>query len=166
MLNECSFQIVIQHKKIDLLTMKQPKKMINCRPTNRCVTSAFGDEPRQILRIIQRFDKHFSCHLQGEYVVVGRFCKPYIGQDTARSSAPPISTIKSNPSPTTCPDTLDLVALIICPLFIWFDYMFSSFMYELRKNMRGFKFHTFHHSDEGKFKSADSTTISGGFRYH
>jgi hypothetical protein len=32
-----------------------------------------------MLRIIQRFGKHCSCHLQGECVVVGRIWKPYIG---------------------------------------------------------------------------------------
>jgi hypothetical protein len=41
---------------------------------------AFGDEPRQELRIIKRFVKHCNCHLQGEHVMVGRFWKPYIGQ--------------------------------------------------------------------------------------
>jgi hypothetical protein len=33
-----------------------------------------------MLRIIQRFGKHCSCHLQGECVVAGRFWKSYIGQ--------------------------------------------------------------------------------------
>jgi hypothetical protein len=33
-----------------------------------------------MLKIIQRFGKHCICHLQGEYVMVGRFWKPYIGQ--------------------------------------------------------------------------------------
>jgi hypothetical protein len=33
-----------------------------------------------MLKIIQRFGKHCSCYLQGEYVIVGRFWKPYIGQ--------------------------------------------------------------------------------------
>jgi hypothetical protein len=33
-----------------------------------------------MLRIIQRFGKHCNCHLQGEYIMVGRFWKPYIGQ--------------------------------------------------------------------------------------
>jgi hypothetical protein len=45
-----------------------------------CTTSAFGDELQQMLRIIQCFGKHHSCHLQGEYVKVGCFWKPYIGQ--------------------------------------------------------------------------------------
>jgi hypothetical protein len=45
-----------------------------------CVSLAFGVGPRRILRIIQRFGKHCSSHLQGEYVLVGRFWKPYIGQ--------------------------------------------------------------------------------------
>jgi hypothetical protein len=45
-----------------------------------CITSAFGDEPSRILKIIQRFGKHCICHLQGEYVMVGRFWQPYIGQ--------------------------------------------------------------------------------------
>jgi hypothetical protein len=30
-----------------------------------------------MLKIIQRFGKHCSCHHQGEYVVDGRFWKPY-----------------------------------------------------------------------------------------
>jgi hypothetical protein len=33
-----------------------------------------------MLSIIQHFDKHCSCHLQGECVVVRQFWKPYIGQ--------------------------------------------------------------------------------------
>jgi hypothetical protein len=33
-----------------------------------------------MLKIIQRFGKHSSCHLQGKYVMVGRFWQPYIGQ--------------------------------------------------------------------------------------
>jgi hypothetical protein len=33
-----------------------------------------------MLIVIQRFGKHCSCHLQGEYVEAGRFWKPYIGQ--------------------------------------------------------------------------------------
>jgi hypothetical protein len=31
-----------------------------------------------MLKVIQRFSKHCSCHFQGEYV--GKFWKPYIGQ--------------------------------------------------------------------------------------
>jgi hypothetical protein len=49
-------------------------------PLSECTTSAFVDEPRRMLRIIKRFGKHYSCHLQGEYVMVGCFWKPYIGQ--------------------------------------------------------------------------------------
>jgi hypothetical protein len=33
-----------------------------------------------MLIVIQRFGKHYSCHLQGECVQVGLFFKPYIGQ--------------------------------------------------------------------------------------
>jgi hypothetical protein len=40
----------------------------------------FGVEPRLIFRIIQSFGIHCSCRLQNECVVVGSFCKPYIGQ--------------------------------------------------------------------------------------
>jgi hypothetical protein len=29
-----------------------------------------------MLEVIQRFGKHCNCHLQGEYVLVGRFWKP------------------------------------------------------------------------------------------
>jgi hypothetical protein len=54
----------------------------------QCATSAFGDEPHLMLRIIQRFGKRCNCHLQGE-------CN---GFDGAMDGA-----IKSNSSPTTCP---------------------------------------------------------------
>jgi hypothetical protein len=33
-----------------------------------------------MLKVIQRFDKHFSCHLQGGSVLVGCFWEPYIEQ--------------------------------------------------------------------------------------
>jgi hypothetical protein len=33
-----------------------------------------------MLRIIQHFDKHCTCYLQGENVVVDSFWKHYIGQ--------------------------------------------------------------------------------------
>jgi hypothetical protein len=32
----------------------------------QCITSAFGIEPRRMLRIIQRFGKHCNFHLQDE----------------------------------------------------------------------------------------------------
>jgi hypothetical protein len=47
---------------------------------SNCTTSASRDEPRRVLRIIQHSGKHCSCHLQGEYVIGGRFRKPYMGQ--------------------------------------------------------------------------------------
>jgi hypothetical protein len=34
-----------------------------------CITSAFGCEPRRMLSINQRFDKHYICHFEGECVV-------------------------------------------------------------------------------------------------
>lgn len=40
----------------------------------------FWDKMRLMLNIIQRFDKHYYCHLQGEYIMVEGFWKPYIGQ--------------------------------------------------------------------------------------
>jgi hypothetical protein len=33
-----------------------------------------------MLKVIQCFDKHCICHLQGEYLLVGHFWKPYMGQ--------------------------------------------------------------------------------------
>jgi hypothetical protein len=51
-----------------------------CLQCKKCTTSAFRDEPCRMLKIIQRFGKHCSCHLQGEYVMVGHFWQPYIGQ--------------------------------------------------------------------------------------
>jgi hypothetical protein len=50
---------------------------------DECTTSAFKDEPRRMVKII-RFGKHCSCHLQGEYVMVGRFGEPYVGQAAGR----------------------------------------------------------------------------------
>jgi hypothetical protein len=41
---------------------------------------AFGDEPRPLLKFVQRFGKHCSCHLKGEYVGWAVFWKPYIGK--------------------------------------------------------------------------------------
>jgi hypothetical protein len=41
-------------------------------------TLAFKDELLRTLKVIQRFDNHFSCHLQGEYVD-WRFWMPYMG---------------------------------------------------------------------------------------
>jgi hypothetical protein len=35
---------------------------------------AFGDEPRQMLKVTQHFSKHCRCHLQGKHVMEG----PYI----------------------------------------------------------------------------------------
>jgi hypothetical protein len=35
------------------------------------MASAFADESGRLLKVIQRFRKHCSCHLQGECVVVG-----------------------------------------------------------------------------------------------
>jgi hypothetical protein len=46
----------------------------------QCTTSAFGDEPRRMLKIIQCFGKRTSCHLQGEYIIIGRFRNLCIGQ--------------------------------------------------------------------------------------
>lgn len=36
------------------------------------VTPVFGDEPRRMFKIIRRFVKHYSCQVQGEFVMVGR----------------------------------------------------------------------------------------------
>jgi hypothetical protein len=33
-----------------------------------------------MLRIVRRFGKHFSCHLQSEYIAVGRFWRTCVGQ--------------------------------------------------------------------------------------
>jgi phosphatidylinositol kinase/protein kinase (PI-3 family) len=38
----------------------------------------------KVLKIIQHFSKHCSCHLQGESVMVGHFWQPYIGQAVGR----------------------------------------------------------------------------------
>jgi hypothetical protein len=44
----------------------------------QCKTSALGDESLWMLEVVQRFGKYFSYHLQGEFVLVGSFWKPYI----------------------------------------------------------------------------------------
>jgi hypothetical protein len=46
----------------------------------QCTTSAFGDDPCQMLKVVQHFCIHYSCHLQSEYVLIGHFWMPYIGQ--------------------------------------------------------------------------------------
>jgi hypothetical protein len=43
-------------------------------------TAAFEAEPRQMLKILRRYDIHCSFHLQGECVMVGRCWQPYRGQ--------------------------------------------------------------------------------------
>jgi hypothetical protein len=57
--------------------------------SSRCVSAAgvlngrlriLRAELHRILKIIWRFDKHCSYHLQVEYLMVGRFWKPYAGQ--------------------------------------------------------------------------------------
>jgi hypothetical protein len=66
----------------------RPIKWIWDNPSGRawtgfiCTTSACGDEPRPILKIIKRFGKHCSCYLQGEYVMVGRSWQPYMFPET------------------------------------------------------------------------------------
>jgi hypothetical protein len=44
-----------------------------------CINSVLEDDPSRILKIIRRFGNHCSCHLQGEYVMVGRYLNPCIG---------------------------------------------------------------------------------------
>lgn len=52
----------------------------NGRRTLECVHNLGfrGWKSRRMLRNVRNFDSHCSCHLQGEYIVVGRFWKPYI----------------------------------------------------------------------------------------
>jgi hypothetical protein len=64
--------------KIDKGEAESRGMLVTNRPTNYltsishslclCVTWAFGDRPRRMLWIIQRFGKHYSCHRQGESV--------------------------------------------------------------------------------------------------
>jgi hypothetical protein len=37
-----------------------------------------------MLRVVRRFDKHFTCHLQGGYVSVGPFRLPDVGPGSGR----------------------------------------------------------------------------------
>jgi hypothetical protein len=53
-----------------------------------CKTSAFRYKPRRTLVVFQRFNKHCSCHLQGEYMLVVRLWKVYIGQEVGRHIDP------------------------------------------------------------------------------
>jgi hypothetical protein len=48
-------------------------------------SSAFGDEPRRMLRNVQSFDKHCSSHPQGEYVLIDNSGQPHIGQAVSDS---------------------------------------------------------------------------------
>jgi hypothetical protein len=43
-------------------------------------TSAFKNRQHQILKIFECFVNNCSCHVQGEYAVVGRFGEPFSGQ--------------------------------------------------------------------------------------
>jgi hypothetical protein len=48
----------------------------------KCTTSAFGDTQRRMLKVIQRFGKHCSCHLQSESVLYRQavglpYCLPW-----------------------------------------------------------------------------------------
>jgi hypothetical protein len=60
-------------------SLEKPRRRENNIENDRCITSAFGVEPRRMLSVI-RFGKHCSSHLQCECVVVGRIWQPYIGQ--------------------------------------------------------------------------------------
>jgi hypothetical protein len=55
-------------------------KFIFLNPVVHFATYVFGDEPRKMLKAIQRFDKHCSCLLQGECLLVARLWKPYTEQ--------------------------------------------------------------------------------------
>jgi hypothetical protein len=33
-----------------------------------------------MLKVVLCFSRHFSCHLQSEYILVGYFWEPYVGQ--------------------------------------------------------------------------------------
>jgi hypothetical protein len=55
--------------------------------------SAFVCEPRRIFGVVQRFDRHCSCHPQCEYVLVGRYCI------AARPSALPVTCITFDAAP-------------------------------------------------------------------
>jgi hypothetical protein len=46
----------------------------------QCTTSAVTNGPHLMLKIYQCFDRYCICHLQGEYIMVGCFWQPYIGQ--------------------------------------------------------------------------------------
>jgi hypothetical protein len=60
--------------------MKRNNKLSSCPwvfvAGVQCTTSAFGDEPRRMLKITHHFCKYCSCHLQGLCVMVGRFWQP------------------------------------------------------------------------------------------
>jgi hypothetical protein len=55
---------------------KARKQSVN----NIGATSAFRDDPHRMLKVIQRFGKQCSCHLQGESVLFWSFWKPFIEQ--------------------------------------------------------------------------------------
>jgi hypothetical protein len=66
-------------------------------------TSAFGDDPRRILSFIQLFGKHCNCLLQSEYVKVGRFWRPYVGQAVGCKLDLVVMIVGAEELPTACP---------------------------------------------------------------
>jgi hypothetical protein len=49
-------------------------------------TLDFGYEPRRIFGVVQRFNKHFTCHLLGKYVLVRRSRSSYVWQGVGIAS--------------------------------------------------------------------------------
>jgi hypothetical protein len=78
---------------LKLVCMISPAHTAYC---TRRTTSVFTDEPRRMLIIIQRFGKHCSCHLHGEYVMAGRFWKPYFRQAVVRQVLPTLYKASKN----------------------------------------------------------------------
>jgi hypothetical protein len=46
----------------------------------KCKSSALEYKPRRIFGVVQRFGENYSCHPQGEYILVGRSWSSYIGR--------------------------------------------------------------------------------------
>jgi hypothetical protein len=47
---------------------------------SQCTSSAVSDEPRRRIKVIRRFYKYSTSHLQGEYLLIWRFIEQAVGR--------------------------------------------------------------------------------------
>jgi hypothetical protein len=61
----CIFKLSLRDTDVDVTKYSEKRGL------NGHTTSTIWVETRRVLKVVQRFGKHFSCHRQGEYVLVG-----------------------------------------------------------------------------------------------